>query len=125
MFSRNKINARSQKCLNIFYGGEKEKKKSMSVISQPKVCTGLCYSKGDISLSLSLFLSNTFTSTHYPGAAGCLFLQRNCCQILVTRQRRLVEKNRKMNILIKMPVPLKWYLSWYFSYGYLNPYIAE
>lgn len=27
MFSRNKIKARSQKYFNIFYGGEKEKKK--------------------------------------------------------------------------------------------------
>lgn len=34
-------------------------------------------------------------------------------------------EEQEMNIVIKMPIPVKWCLSWYFSHGYLNPYIAE
>ena len=61
MFSRNKINARSQKLFNIFYGGEKEKKKiHVYNISAESVRKALLQQR---LISLSLFLSYAFTST--------------------------------------------------------------
>lgn len=106
MFSRNKINARSQKCLNIFYGGRKEKKKiHVYNISAESVHKSLLQQRL-ISLSPRSF----------PVLSHLLLAQ--CCRLFIspekllpnacwhlTRQRRLVEKNREMNILSKMPVP--------------------
>jgi len=60
MFSRNKINAGSQKCLNIFYGGEKGNKKiHVYNISAESVRKALLQQR---LVSLTLFLSCAFTS---------------------------------------------------------------
>lgn len=115
MFSRNKINAMSQKCLHIFYGGEKEKKEIYVYnISAESVHKALLQQRL-ISLLVPLLCFHVYP---LDGAAGCLFLQRNCCQMfVVTGQRRLMEKNREINILSKNPVCLRWCLSWYLVMG--------